>query len=53
MTFLKKKLRIIFVQAAAVKLRERALSGIIGRKEFVGGFYRLKKKVLGYTEQFL
>lgn len=39
--------------AAAVKRRERALSGIIGRKEFVGGFYRLKKKVLGYTEQFL
>ena len=41
------------MRAAAVKRRERALSGIIGRKEFVGGFYRLKKKVLGYTEQFL
>ena len=53
MTFLKNKPRLIFVPAAAVKRRGRALSGIIGRKEFVGGFYCLKKKVLGYTEQFL
>jgi hypothetical protein len=53
MTFLKNKPRLIFVPAAAVKRRGRALSRIIGRKEFVGGFYRLKKKVLGYTEQFL
>jgi len=47
MTFLKNKLRLIFVPAAAVKRRGRALSGIIGRKEFVSGFYRFKEKSFG------
>ena len=34
---LKKKLRLTFVPAAAVIRRERALSGMIGRKVFVDG----------------
>jgi len=33
----KKKLRLIFVPAAAVIRREQALFGMIGRKEFVDG----------------
>ena len=43
-TVLRQKAPANYVPAAAVIRRERALSGFIGRKEFVGGLFSLKSK---------
>ena len=44
LTVLCQKAPANYVPAAAVIRRERALSGFIGRKEFVGGLFSLKSK---------
>ena len=48
MTLIGKEVPANFVPAAAVRREGRALSGIIGRKGFVGGIccYRLNFKVI-------
>ena len=43
--YLKKMFRLIPVSAAAVIREERALFGMIRRKEFVGGFFSWKKQI--------